>query len=128
MITKRGHFLVQKASFSTFHSIGIIQPIFSSPFDRSILIQNQSSSNPVTNCQRHVLTTEIPLGVPAMAPSVKNLTAVAQVAAEAYVQSPAPPSRLKHPALPQLWHRLQLWLGFSPWPEAFPYAMDVAIK
>ena len=24
---------------------------------------------------------------------------------------------VKDPALPQLWHRLQLWLRFDPWPE-----------
>ena len=40
------------------------------------------------------------LGVPAMAQWVKNPTAVAQVTAEAQVQSPAPHSGLKDPALP----------------------------
>ena len=41
---------------------------------------------------------------------VRNLTAVAQVAAEAPVQSLAQHSGLKDPALPQLWHRSQMWL------------------
>ena len=26
---------------------------------------------------------------------------------------------LKNPVLPQLWCRLQLWLGFDPWPRVF---------
>ena len=46
---------------------------------------------------------------------VKNLTAVAQVALEAQVQSPAQHGELKDLALPQLWHRLQLRLRFNPW-------------
>ena len=45
---------------------------------------------------------------------VKNLTAVAQVALEAQVQSPAQHGELKDLALPQLWFRSQLQLGFSP--------------
>ena len=57
--------------------------------------------------------------VPAVAQWVKNLTAAAQVAAEAQVQSPAQGSVLKDPALPQLRCRLQLQLGFSPWPRNF---------
>ena len=27
---------------------------------------------------------------------------------------------VKCPALPQLWHRSQVWLGFKPWPPNFP--------
>ena len=30
---------------------------------------------------------------------------------------------VKDLALPQLWHRLQLQLGFNPWPREFPYAV-----
>ena len=26
---------------------------------------------------------------------------------------------VKDPVLPQLWHRLQLWLEFDPWPGNF---------
>ena len=48
------------------------------------------------------------LGVPAMVQWVKNLTAAAWVAEEAHVQSPAQRSGLRDPALPPLWHRLQL--------------------
>ena len=45
-------------------------------------------------------------GVPAVVQWVKNLTAVAQIAAEAQVQSPVWCSRLKDPVFP-------LWLGFN---------------
>ena len=55
-----------------------------------------------------------------MAQWVKNLTAAAQVAAKACIQSLAWSSRLKDPALLQLEHRSQLWLKFSPWPRNFP--------
>ena len=47
----------------------------------------------------------------------KNLTAEAWMAAEGRVQSLAGSSALKDPALPQQWHRLQLWLRFNPWPR-----------
>ena len=50
---------------------------------------------------------------------VKNLTVVAWVAMEVWVGSPAWGDELKDLALPHLWHRLQLWLGFSPWPRNF---------
>ena len=30
--------------------------------------------------------------------------------------------------LPQLWHRLQLCLGFDPWPQELPYAAVAAKK
>ena len=49
-----------------------------------------------------------------MAQWVKNLTAAAQVAVELQVQSPAQHSGLKDLVIPQLQHRLQLWLGFNP--------------
>ena len=35
---------------------------------------------------------------------------------------------VKDPALPQLWHRVQMWLGFSSWPGNFPYATGAAEK
>ena len=54
-----------------------------------------------------------------MAQWVKNPTAEAQVIAEVWVQSPTWSSGLKDLALPQLWHRLQLWLGFKPWSGNF---------
>ena len=44
---------------------------------------------------------------------VKNPSAMAWVTAEAQH------SGLKDLALPQVQHRLQLWLGFSPWPGNF---------
>ena len=50
---------------------------------------------------------------------VRNPTAVAQVAVEAQVLCQAWHSELKDLALPQLWHRQQLWLGFNPWPGSF---------
>ena len=53
-------------------------------------------------------------GVPAVAQWVKDPTAVAQIAAEAKVQSPAQCSGLKDLALSQLQCRLQLWFGFNP--------------
>lgn len=53
------------------------------------------------------------LGIPTVVQWVKNMTAVAQVAAEAWVRSPAPCSELKDPVL------LQLWLRFNLWPEHF---------
>ena len=48
-----------------------------------------------------------------MAPWVKNPTAAAQLAAEAWVPSLAQCRALKDPALPQL------QLGFNPWPGNF---------
>ena len=50
---------------------------------------------------------------------VKNLTEVAQVAVEAQIQSLVQYSGLKDPALPQLWHGLQLQLRFCPRPRNF---------
>ena len=44
---------------------------------------------------------------------VKNLTAVAWIAVEAWFQSLTGFSGLKGPAL------LQVWLGFNPWPGNF---------
>ena len=58
---------------------------------------------------------------------VKNPYAAAQVAVEVWVLSPAWSSGLKDPALLQLWHGLQLWLRFNPWP-GIPYAASTAIK
>ena len=48
---------------------------------------------------------------------VKNLTAAARVTEEAQVRSLAQRIGLKNPALSQLRCRLQLWLGFHPWPR-----------
>ena len=53
------------------------------------------------------------LQVPAMAQWIKNLTAVARVPAEAWIQSPAWSSGLKDLAL------AQLWLRFNPWSRNF---------
>ena len=67
------------------------------------------------------------MGVPTVMQWVKNLTAVALVTAKAQVVSLAQCSGLKDLALPQLWHRLLLWLRFSPWlgnfhmPQVQPY-------
>ena len=47
---------------------------------------------------------------------VKNLAAVAPVAAKAQVQSLARNSRLEDPVLPQRQCKSQLWLRFNPWP------------
>ena len=54
---------------------------------------------------------------------VKNLTAVALVAVEAQVRSPAQCSGLKGLALPQLWCRLLI----QSLAHELPYAEDVAI-
>ena len=58
-------------------------------------------------------------GAPAMVQWVKNLTAVARVAVEVWVQSLTQCSGLKDPMLLKLWHGLQLWLRFNSWPENF---------
>ena len=50
---------------------------------------------------------------------VKKPTAAAQVAMEVRVPSLTLHSGLKNPALPQLWHTVQLWLGFDPCPGNF---------
>ena len=47
---------------------------------------------------------------------VKNLTAGAQVAAEAWAWSSVQCSGLRDPALLHLQRRSELWLGFNPWP------------
>ena len=54
-----------------------------------------------------------------MAQWVKNLTAAAQVVAEARLGPPAWCSRLKDPAFLQPWPRSQLPLEFRPWPGNF---------
>ena len=54
-----------------------------------------------------------------MAQWVKNLTADTRVNAEAWVRFPAQHGGLKDLALPLLQCRLQLWLGFNPWPGNF---------
>ena len=59
---------------------------------------------------------------------VKNLTAKPQVTLEVRVQFLDQHSEFKDPALPQLQHRLQLWLGVNPWPGELPYALGVALK
>lgn len=56
----------------------------------------------------------------------KNLTAAGWVAVELWVPSPAWHSGLKDPALPQLWRRSQLWLGFIPWTGNLTYAVSAA--
>ena len=58
-------------------------------------------------------------GIPTVAQWVENPTAVAWVATEVQVQSPAHCSGLKDLALTQLWHRWQLWLRCNPWPGNF---------
>ena len=59
------------------------------------------------------------MGAPTVAQWVKNLTAVAWVAGEVQVPSPAWRHGLKDLALLQLQCSLQLWLRFSPWPRNF---------
>ena len=59
-----------------------------------------------------------------MAQWVKNPTAVALVAAEAWIQSLAWCKGLKDLMLQQLWHSVQLQLRFSPWAHELPYATD----
>ena len=54
-----------------------------------------------------------------MAQWVKNPAAAARVTAEARVPRLARRSGLKDPALLQLWCRLHLQLGSSPWPRSF---------
>ena len=49
-----------------------------------------------------------------MAQWVKNPTAVALVTSEVQVQLPTWCNGLKDLALPQLWCRSRLWLGFNP--------------
>ena len=63
------------------------------------------------------MTKEYILGGPTVAQWIKNLTAVAQVTAEAQVQSPAWHSEFKDPALPQLQLEFNLWPGnfHMPW-------------
>ena len=58
-------------------------------------------------------------GLPAVAQWVENLTAVARVGAEVWVQSLAQHGGPKDLALPQLQCRWQLWLGLDPWPGKF---------
>jgi len=56
------------------------------------------------------LSLEIEMWIPTVAQWVKNLTAAAQAAVEAWVWSPAGHSWLKDQALLQMQHKLQLWL------------------
>ena len=63
-----------------------------------------------------------------MAQWAKNPVAETGVTAEAWVQSLAQCCGLKDPALPQLWCRLQLQLGFHPWPQKLPYVYSGPIK
>ena len=46
-LQKSGHFLAQGASFDAFFIIAVKQLAFSSPLDRRVLTQNQSSNNPL---------------------------------------------------------------------------------
>ena len=48
---------------------------------------------------------------------VKNLTTVARVAVQAWLRSPTRRSGLKELTLRWLWYKVQLWLGFNPWPR-----------
>ena len=64
----------------------------------------------------------IQLGVPSVAQWVKNAAAVAWLAAEAWVQSPAQHCGLRDLVLLQLRRRSQLWLRFNPWPWNFHMA------
>ena len=63
-----------------------------------------------------------------MVQRVKNPTAVARLAVEVWVQSPAWCRELKDPALLQLWHRSQLRLRFSPWPGNFHMLWEQPFK
>ena len=63
------------------------------------------------------LDTRVPQGVPPMVQWVKDLTSAAWIAMEEQVQSVAWFSGLQDQVLPQLQCRLQLWLGFNPWPR-----------
>ena len=42
----------------------------------------------------------------------------------------SPRQWVKDPALLQLWHRLQMWLGFCPWPRNFhlPWVQPKNVK
>ena len=57
--------------------------------------------------------------VPTVRQSVRYLTEEAQVTVKVWVTSQVLFSEVKDLALPQLWHRFQLQLGFSPWPGNF---------
>ena len=57
--------------------------------------------------------------IPGLAQWVNYLAAAPGVALEVQVGSLARCSGLKDPVLLQLWHRLKLRLGFSPWPWKF---------
>ena len=63
-----------------------------------------------------------------MVQGLKNLTAVASVAAEVQVRPPAWCSTLKDPALPQLQGSSQLWLGFNAWLRDFHMAWVQPLK
>ena len=63
-----------------------------------------------------------------MAQWVKNLTAVARVAAEVRVRSPAQCSGLKDPAVSQLHHRSAAAAQIQPLPQELPYAVGAVIK
>ena len=61
-------------------------------------------------------------------PAVVQWAVAAWVAAEVQIWSLAWCCRLKDPALLQTQQRLQLWLGFNPWPRNFPYASGAVIE
>ena len=68
---------------------------------------------------------KLTLRVPTVEQWVKDLalTAIAWITAEVQVWSPTQQTQwVKDPPLPQLWCRLQLQIGFNPWPEELPYA------
>ena len=67
-------------------------------------------------------------GVSAVVQWVKNLTTVAWVSAKVPLPSLALHSGLKDPVLLQPHCRLQLELGFSPWPRELSYATSMAIN
>ena len=62
-----------------------------------------------------------------MAQWFKNPTPLAWATVEVWVQSLAWYNSLMDPARPQLLHRSQLQLGFSPWPGNLQYAVGAAI-
>ena len=85
-------------------------------------IRNEKPRNALKNRIKHsptFLKEKKVLGVPAVVQWVKNLTAVAQVAVETQVQSPAQHCGLKDQELQHLLRRSQLQLGFDPWPRKF---------
>ena len=59
------------------------------------------------------LTSRLKCGVPTVVQWVTNMAAAALGTVKVQVGPPAWDSGL------EIWHRLQLWLGFNPWLRAF---------